>query len=675
MDDPAREFCYFLLKDPHWAYLSWRLPPATLAAARRRLPLRGEPSLRLRIHDVTDVLFDGGNSHHCYDVAAVAPEGEWYWSVPSPERVYCGELVLAADDGRCEVVLRSRPLAVPRDRPGAEGGERWSTFGQGSRATATEGFLMIVLHTHMPFVRDPEVEYPLEEDWLYEAISESYTPLIERFERLADDGLDFRLTVSVTPCLAAMLADPLVAQRYLRYLDDRARLAAAEERRARPGGYPPPALARACRERFEACRERFAEAWSKDLPARLRRLEEEGRIDLLSSAATHAYLPLAELYPETVELQAEVGLRHHERLFGRRPRGFWLPECGFFPGLDGLLGRCGVDYLFLESHGLLNGRPAPRLGVYAPVHCPSGIAAFGRDWESHDQVWLKDKGYPGEPAYLDVARDLVHEGRQEEVRSLLPYDGARTGIRYRRNDGGPYDPAAARERWQAHADHFVAACHERVRSLAPALGRKPLIVAMFDTEHFGHWWHEGPDWLDRVVRGLSREQSRVRLVTAGDYLAAYPTNQVVEPAASSWGYQGYSEPWLMGRNAWIYPQLYAAVDRLNRLMDALAVPADPPQPVREALGQYLRELMLAQTSDWAFILHAETATSYAESRVRGHLDAMRSIAAAIASGDLDPRWLTRLREKHNLFRELDLFALYRDLRAGHAHRPEPGDGG
>lgn len=657
MDDPAREYFYFLLKDPYWAYFCWRLPPPTLAAARQRLgDADGQAPLRLRVHDVTDIVFDGGNSHHCYDVAAVAPKGDWYWNVPAPARVYCGELVLVAADGHREVVLRSRPLAVPRDRPDAVANERWSTFGRDPQAGA-EGFLMIVLHTHMPFVRDAEVTYPLEEDWLYEAITESYLPLVERFEQLAQEGVAFRLTLSVTPCLAAMLADPLIAERYLRYLDDRAGLAAAEERRLRPGGHP--VLVRACRERFEACRERFAVDWGRDLPARLRRLAEEGHIEIVTSAATHAFLPLAEIHPETVELQAEVGLRYHQDIFGRRPSGFWLPECGFFPGLDRLLGRLGVEHFFLESHGLLNGCPAPRLGVYAPVHCPSGVAAFGRDWESHDQVWLKDRGYPGDPAYLDVGRDLVHEGLRTEIGSLLPYHDARTGIRFWRNDSGPYDPAAAGDRCQAHADHFAAACQERVRSLAPRLGRQPVIVAMFDTEHFGHWWHEGPDWLERVLRTLSRADSRVRPVTASDYLAAYPTNQVVEPSASSWGYQGYSETWLMGRNAWIYPQLYAAVDRLHRLMEAHA---GPPAQVREALGQYLRELMLAQSSDWAFILHAETAAAYAESRIRGHLDNMRRIAEQLAAGGPDLHWLARLRDKHNLFRELDLFAIYCEFR-------------
>jgi 1,4-alpha-glucan branching enzyme len=233
------------------------------------------------------------------------------------------------------------------------------------------------------------------------------------------------------------------------------------------------------------------------------------------------------------------------------------------------------------------------------------------------------------------------------------------GISYYRGGYGgqrePYDPQRALARCMQHAHHFVQECKSQVESLYSTLGRKPVLVAMFDSEHFGHWWAEGPMWLDLVAKKLACEQDVIRLVTAEEYLKLNPTNQVVNPSMSSWGYQGYSEVWLMGRNHWIYPALYKALESYKRVITSMPAPGGL---CRLALNQYLRELLLAQSSDWAYIMHAETAQSYAENRVREHLNNMRKIELQIRQNSIDSQWINDLANKNNIFAEMDLLEIY-----------------
>jgi 1,4-alpha-glucan branching enzyme len=397
-----------------------------------------------------------------------------------------------------------------------------------------------------------------------------------------------------------------------------------------------------------------------DLRRALRYIQSSGKVVIIPSSATHAYSPLWQLWPQALDLQIRVAMEHYSKTFGTVPAGYWLPECGFFPGLDTLLAQAGVRYFFLDAHGILNGSPRPHYGVYAPVYCAGGAAAFGRDWASHDQVWLKDRGYPGDPAYLDFDRDIGFEREIEYLSPFTRHSGrVPTGIKYRRIGNGRgdelYDPALAASRCDAHAEHFVLRCQERARELHQRLDRKPVLVALFDTEHFGHWWREGPRWLDLMIRKMSYDQQDIKLVTAADYLESNACHQIVAPSMSSWGYQGYSETWLMGRNHWIYPAMFEAIELLEKLIDN-RLAADMRR--RAAIDQYLRELMLAQSSDWAFMMHAENAGRYPEQRVQEHLHNMLGIYDQVSQGRIEDDWIQGLKAKHNLFSSLDLVDIY-----------------
>ena len=524
-----------------------------------------------------------------------------------------------------------------------------------------KGYLVLVLHGHQPFVRHPDIDHPQEEDWLFETLTDCYLPITWVCEELLDEGIKAGLTLSLSPTLCAMLSDSYRRKRYIRYLQERIRFLEQGARRA--GGMElDEGLASWYRDRFAKCRRVVEDHVSGDVVGRCRRLQEQGAISVIASTATHPYLPLWQLHPDIVRLQVRVGTLQYERDFGRIPSGFWLPECGYSPGIDEHLRQGGLNHFFLARHGLLNGLPSPRYGEFAAAQTPCGVKVLARDTLTDHQVAFKNIGYPGDPVYAAFESDIGLTWPSQAVHELTHRDGPATaGIRCRRagtNAWEPCDPQAAAARCQVHATHFVQQCRRRVETLHAALGRKPVIVGLYDMEHFGHWWLEGPLWLKLVIRELAAEPGSAKLLTAGEYLALHPECETVNPSMSSWGFQGYSETWLMGRNHWIYPALYKAID----VFRALTVNHQHSGELcRAALSQYLRELLLAQASDWAFILHAETAAEYTTRRVRGHLANMAAIHTGLERNCLDSDWLASLQDQNSIFADVDLLKCYREI--------------
>jgi len=243
------------------------------------------------------------------------------------------------------------------------------------------GYLALVLHAHLPYVRHQEHENFLEENWLFEAITETYIPLFLVLENLIEDQIDFRLTISLTPTLASMLLDPLLQSRYLKKLDGTIELAEKEIARTEADPVFRP-LALLYHKRLLQVRDAFLNRYRKNLAGAFQRFQQLGKIELAASAATHGYLPLLSVNESAVRAQVGVGVQHYQQVFGEKPKGFWLPECGYYPGVDRILREHGIRYTILETHGVTRADHRPRYGVFAPLFCPSGLAVFGRDPDS-----------------------------------------------------------------------------------------------------------------------------------------------------------------------------------------------------------------------------------------------------------------------------------------------------
>ena len=521
------------------------------------------------------------------------------------------------------------------------------------------GRLAIVLHAHLPYVRHPEHAHFYEESWLFEAVAECYLPLLDVMAGWQRDGIPWRLTLTLTPTLCAMLADDLLRQRTTRHLEAMVALAGKESERnvLRPDSQEVAAFyearAAALLDRWEAC--------DGDILSEFRRHQETGHLEILTCAATHALLPLWLDQPAAIRAQLAMAKADYRRHFRREPDSLWLPECAWDPGLETHLAAAGLRRCVLETHGLIHAEPRPRCATFAPVTTPAGLTVFARDPESARQVWSRHGGYPGDPRYREFHHDLAHEAEWEYLRphQAGAADRVFTGIKYHRVTGGSgpkeiYRRPEALEAVGDHAWHFVAQRIAAVAEAAPLMPhRPPLITAPFDAELFGHWWFEGPEFLDAVVRTIAGE-TELRLTNLRGDTEEFPERQLTMPARSSWGEGGHLGVWLDAGNAWMLAPLRLATDRMVAL--ARRFSAAPTNGLTSRfLGQAGRELLLAQASDWPFLLKMGTAGTYPAERFQGHVEAFNRLADALEGGELS-RWssfLCTLEDWHPLFPELD----------------------
>jgi 1,4-alpha-glucan branching enzyme len=514
------------------------------------------------------------------------------------------------------------------------------------------GYLGLVLHAHLPFVRHPEHARHLEERWLYEAFIECYLPLLEVFDRLAEDGVPFALTMSVTPPLAAMMKDELLQQRFHEHLGRAQALAEREMKRLWGDEQFAPVATF-----YEEHLRRMRGVWDRhrgDVVAGLVRHWDAGRLELLTCSATHCYLPGMLPAREGIRPQLELGVRGFERIVGRRPTGAWLAECAYHPSFDEEIARAGIRFTILDTHGIANARPRPLWGVHAPIASPSGVAFFGRDVESSKQVWSRDEGYPGDAYYRDFYRDIGFDLPESELMGEVAADGSRlmTGLKYFRITGKDvekqaYQPGVAAERARDHAGNFVFNRAAQVRHLASTMPVPPIVVAPYDAELYGHWWFEGPLFLETVFRRLPEARGEVEAVTLRQYLERHPTCAQATPSASSWGAGGYGEVWVGPEAAPTWRHVHHATRYTKWLVDQHRG-ADGARG--EALDQAIRELLLLQSSDWPFILKTGTATGYAQARIRSHVHRLRHLGHLVESGRIegeDAAWLEDVARRDN----------------------------
>jgi len=519
------------------------------------------------------------------------------------------------------------------------------------------GYLCFVLHAHLPFVRHPECEYFMEENWFFEALTETYIPLLNVFENLVDDGVRFKFTMSITPPLCAMLSDPLLQQRYLKYIDRLSELAEKEMDRTKAEPHFN-RLAKMYRDKYALTRHIFADINNCDIVSAYGRLQQKGVLEIITCGATHGYLPNMQFNPQAVRAQIRIAVESYGKTFNQPPAGIWLPECGYYPGVEKFLEEAGIRYFFTDTHGILFAEPRPTYGVFAPVYCKgSKVAAFGRDIESSKSVWSSIEGYPGDFSYREFYRDIGFDLPMEYIAPYIDPIGIRinTGIKYYRitgkgKDKQPYDQAAALSKASEHAGNFMYNREKQVEYLASIMDRPPVIVAPYDAELFGHWWYEGPEWINYLIRKIAFDQKTIALISASDYLSDFPRNQVCTPSFSSWGARGYSEVWLEGSNDWIYRHLHVMEQRMT------AVARQNPQADglgKRALNQMARELLLAESSDWAFIMKTGTMVQYATRRTKEHIANFNRLYEDLAGNKLDENFISLLEHHNNIFPDID----------------------
>jgi len=541
-----------------------------------------------------------------------------------------------------------------------------------ARGDTAKGALLLVLHAHLPYVRHSGRAPSLEADWLPEAVAGTYLPLLELLERLSEESVPVRFTLSLSPTLLAMLGDGFFQAQVGLRLRQMLELWEREAKRtARDTGLGP--LAKYHRARVFHLVQRWEEHHRGQLLPAFARAERDGQVALLTSAATHAFLPLLRHLEGALTAQVRLGVEEFTRHFGHRPRGFWLPECGYFPGLERWLAGEELRFTFLEARGVALAEPRPWASVYAPLFTGSGVAVYGRDPESSEEVWSAESGYPADGDYLDFHRDAAWQLPPSALEPWLsPSEPRRAaGLRYHRVTGRTeekalYAPGPARERAKAHARHFVERRRARLSDLAPRMARPPVLVAPYDAELFGHWWHEGPHFLEALFREASAQG--LRLSTPLEDLAESPLAQEALPAESSWGTLGSARTWLDPANDFIPPEVHRATWALSTEAEK---EAPRTEEAHRLLNQAARELLLAQSSDFPFILKAGTVVDYARARVTTHLQRFWACLSSARGSPSDARVVAQAFAEDALFPDLE-FRLFARSPGGSGKERAPG---
>lgn len=489
----------------------------------------------------------------------------------------------------------------------------------------------LILNAHVPWVRHPEVPQCLEEDWLHSAVLETHLPLLEMLFRLREENVPFHLTLNLSPTLLAMLQDRVLKRRTLAYLDRTLRLCREEAERGDVTGFGH--LAKMYEDRFYRLRSLFVERWQGDLVVAYTDLRDSGHLEITASAATHGLLPLLMRVPETVQAQVRAGVRQYVQCFKRMPRGFWLPECAYAPALSKLLRQEGIAWTLVEEHGLTTAPHADAHFPFTPGETAEGLVVFGRDQASSSEVWSADEGYPGDRRYRDFMRDIGLEAPEEFLQDYLGGSSQRqfTGLKYYRSEldeqgSKPYDPDLASQALEEHSVRFISSRGAQLAALEAEGIENPLVVCAFDADLFGHWWYEGTEFLERVFRKKA-DRGDFSWVNPTDYLSANEGRdwQAAAPVSSSWGEGGYFATWTSDENNWVQNEILQRAERLTRFVQIYEgnrkeIPKAVSAHRQRCIQLMTRELLLAQSSDWSFLMRNEPSRGYAESRARKHLD-------------------------------------------------------
>ncbi len=544
------------------------------------------------------------------------------------------------------------------------------------------GAFSFVLHGHYPFMRLRGRWYHGEE-WIHESILETYIPLLDTLYDLTDEGVAFKLTLGLSPILAEQLADPLVLEHFEHYLDERLEAAQNDMRYFERDAYNEHLryLAEWYHDGFQRVKNSFADRFQRDLIGAFRRLQDEGVLEIITTAATHAYLPLLSR-DSSVNGQIKTAVASYQRMFGKAPTSFWLPEYGYRPaeitqtgqqrpGLEQMLTASGFTSFFVDTHTLTGAAPVGVaagnvLGTYdtvqrrytipntdyfpvAPTDLTtlkpyrvdsSGIAAIARNARLAQQVWGRDLGYP---------RDFDYRGAH--LRS------GTSGLQYWRITGPQvdaahrdyYHPEWAAYKIEQHAEHFAHLVGDQLRGYNHGTGTYGLAAATYNAELFGHWWFEGVTWLGKVLRHLAHNPD-VDLTTVSEYLAQHHADAQTTLKESSWGIGGEHFLWDNQEVHWMWSPIHAAEDRMERLVEHFDAPTEAETQV---LNQAARELLLMQGSDWQSLITSGIGRPFAIRRFSEHAERFDRLASSLERGEPDVDTAQYAWERDNVFADMD----------------------
>lgn len=504
--------------------------------------------------------------------------------------------------------------------------------------------LCLVIVAHQGYIRhlESENQYAAENNILFSAISQTYLPLLNLFNSLRKEEKTFRVSMVLSPMLCALLDDEVVKQEYLAWLDARIALGEAEVSRLSSDEK----LCAQAQKKLDAYRQNkidFTETYGQNLLKAFGSLSRKGYLELLATAGSYAFLPHYADLTEVVNAQVETGIYSHRYYFGAKPEGFYLPYMGFAPGLDAILRSYGITYTIVDTHALLFSKSKVEKGIFAPVRTPSSLVLLGRDCQTPEDI-SGEEGFAANPVYKDVNKDIGFELSASDLTSFLS-DGmprVATGYRYWSKDEDIYNEEEALSQAKKDAQTFVAAKKAKLDRASSLMSDDASLVCTFDAELFGQSWAEGITFLQEILNNHEDlELSGCGSVISNQFI--YPKIEAYPSAASG---TGYGEDLLDSSNGWLLRYTRKMGERMVDL--AGRFPSDTGLKAR-LLNLGAKELMIAQSAEWAKMLHEENDSDYVTERFKESIRSFLMVFDALGSNTVSTEWLTDLEKRHPLF--------------------------
>ena len=525
------------------------------------------------------------------------------------------------------------------------------------------GYVTFTLHSHLPYVVNHGT-WPHGMEWLHEAAAETYLPLLRIFGELEQQDLALKANVNLSPILLEQLSHPVFKEEFPQYL---LRKIAAARKDAEYFGRQGDTHALRVANYWEWFYEQALHHYDQlggDIIKGFRHFYDSGAIEIITCGATHGYFPLLGT-DSSIRAQVKTGVETHKRYFGRRPRGIWLPECGYRPagewrfpvpvdghgsvfqqrafgrdGVEQILAENEIEFFYVDTHLvdtstqftpyelLAGGVPVamevpsdhPEKNFYrayyadTPDRRTTQVTFFTRDPRTGVQVWSGENGYPGDANYLEF-----HKKRWPGGHRYWRITGPKVDL----GDKQPYFPAVAQQRTREHSAHFAHITTEALKKYGRNGAGMPVLCAPFDSELFGHWWFEGPEWLKQVVLEYASPESQVKLISSAEYLDRYSPAGFVALPEGSWGANSNNSVWFNEDTAWTWKHIYPAELAVQQMANSGLWRGN--QMATRLAKQVCRELLLLESSDWQFLITTKHARDYAEKRFNTHLEQLRTL--------------------------------------------------
>ena len=476
------------------------------------------------------------------------------------------------------------------------------------------GYFGLILHGHIPWCKKSG-RWPAGEEWLFEAMNETYIPFLNVLRELKEKGIKTAITINITPILAEQLADEYMKQQFSGYMENLISRAQQDIQRFENKPHRK-AIANFHLANFKYNLETFYHNYYRDILGSFKWLQDEGMIELITCGATHGFLPLFES-DSGVFSQIQLAVDTHKKYFNREPKGIWLPECAYRPkeymngkvreSIDYWLNNSGIEYFFVDSHGILDAEILENkneigLNTNFGYNLESNVSVFGRNKNTSRQVWDANIGYPGNEYYREF-----HKKDHE------------SGLHYwritKREEKELYDIEEANKKVQADSIHFARLLETELLDFSEETKLTGIIISMYDFELYGHWWGEGIVWLKKIFELINKNPS-IEMITISDYIGKNKNNfSVISMKESSWGEGGDFRVWKNPEHGWIWPYINSSMKAFEQVLESNPNPNEWEQRV---LKQIARELILMEGSDWPFLLYTEQAREYANQRFHHH---------------------------------------------------------